>query len=192
MFEKMKVAIIGSAIECKDFFHIEIARKIGRFLGEKKICVLTGASIGLPHIVLMEARKKGSFGIGYYPSKNEDGLLDYDGLSSIQDFDEVKFIKGFTRRSLDMIEESDLVLVLSGRMGTLSEFAIAFEEGKKIIVFENTLGISKHLKKIVKLTKKKTNSQVYFVKDIDLGLEVIDSLYTSHPNLSKTKPSPKS
>ncbi len=167
----MNIAIIGSAIKDYNEENINLAKEIGRILGDIKCTILTGASIGLPHEVVLEGKNKGAFTIGYYPTKDDVDIHKYFDLEKIQDFNEVIFEKGFTKRSLKMIENSDAVIVLSGRMGTLSEFSIAFEEKKPIIVFENTGGIASHIKKICKFTKKDSNIPIFFGKDPNILLE---------------------
>jgi predicted Rossmann-fold nucleotide-binding protein len=64
-----------------------------------------------------------------------------------------------------MFNEADSILVLNGRMGTLSEFTIALEEGKRIGVITNTGGIADHLKKIMILANKDFPDQVFFSRN---------------------------
>ncbi len=61
-----------------------------------------------------------------------------------------------------MIKESDCVLMLNGRLGTLSEFTIALEEGKRVGIITNTGGISDHVEYILKVAQKEFPNQTFF------------------------------
>ena len=53
-----------------------------------------------------------------------------------------------------MIKSVNGVLVINGRIGTLSEFTIALEEGLNIGVIKGTGGIVDHLEYIILIAKK--------------------------------------
>jgi predicted Rossmann-fold nucleotide-binding protein len=72
-----------------------------------------------------------------------------------------------------MIQSADGVLLLNGRVGTLSEFTIALEEGKKVGVITNSGGIADHLEYILRVAQKEFPTQVFFSDDFN---KVIDWL----------------
>ncbi len=60
-------------------------------------------------------------------------------------------------RSLAMIKESDCVLMLNGRLRTLSEFTIALEEGKELALLpiqaESRITLNTFLKSLKRVSK---------------------------------------
>ncbi len=71
-----------------------------------------------------------------------------------------------------MIKSIDGAIVLNGRVGTLSEFTIAIEEGLPISVLEGTGGITDHLKKIIKISKKKyLKDKIYFTSSYKKAID---------------------
>lgn len=167
----MKVAVIGSAENPKNKKHIKLCENIGKYLCDKNLQILTGGSSGIPGLIVKNLNKVFNSAIAYSPDRNEkEHNLRHDNLNS-EYFTEIKYFKGFTNRSLKMIEDSDFVLVVGGRMGTLSEFTIALEEGKKVLVIKGTGGITNHLEYIIKVAKKEFPNQVFFEKDYKKGID---------------------
>jgi uncharacterized protein (TIGR00725 family) len=164
----MKVSIFGSAQKVENARLEKHCQDIGLVLGNMKAVILTGASIGAPELVRQAALSQGSNSILYSPTKNieEHGLL-YDTIDLKDEAYEIKYISGFTARSLEMILNSDLCIVIGGRMGTLSEFTIAYEEGKDIIVFSNTGGIAESLEHIVSKANKDVLGKIHFVSNLE-------------------------
>jgi len=58
-----------------------------------------------------------------------------------------------------------MVIVVSGRSGTLGEFAIAYEEGKLIGVLSGTGGITAALPVLEASLNKRTGSEVMYESD---------------------------
>ena len=86
-------------------------------------------------------------------------------------FTEHNFVPGFTARSLAMLNSVDGVLVLNGRMGTLSEYAIALEEGIPTAVVTSTGGIAQHLEVITQQCKKKYTFEPTFESDYKVAID---------------------
>jgi len=174
----MKIALIGSASEIKSNRILKLCNSIGKYLSTKNVSLLTGGSYGIPGLVVKACDVNKINIIAYSPDKDEiNHNKRFDNLNS-KYFSKIKYIKGFTARSLKMIEDSDAVIVIGGRIGTLSEFTIALEGGKKIMVLKKSGGISDHLEYILSVADKKFPNQVFFETDykkgIDKLLEVIN------------------
>jgi uncharacterized protein (TIGR00725 family) len=72
---------------------------------------------------------------------------------------------GLMGRELINIHSSDIVIVVSGRSGTLGEFAIAYEEGKLIGVLTGTGGITAALPALERNLNKQTGAEVMYESD---------------------------
>ena len=177
MPRKIRIGIIGSSENEIGPSDYQIAVKLGNLIADEQCDIVTGASIGVPHLTLLKAREKGSKAIGFSPDstpKSHPNRLDNAPLTN---FDKVFFIKGFTKRSLKFISFCDAIIVIGGRMGTLSEYTIAFEEKKPIGVFTLGNGISKYIENITLICNKHRDEPVFFHNNIGvLFKELIDYL----------------
>ena len=63
------------------------------------------------------------------------------------------------------------MLVINGRVGTLSEFTIALEEGLHIAVLKNSGGIANHLEYIVSVARKEFPNKVIFEIDYKKAID---------------------
>lgn len=167
----MKIAIIGSAEEKQEERIVKLCKNIAEYLSKKDVIIFTGGSLGIPGIVVKSCDLQKIKIVAYSPdedimSHNER----FDNLNS-KFFSEIKHIKGFTARSLQMINDGDAIIVIGGRIGTLSEFTIALEEGKKVLVIENSGGIADHLEYILQVANKEFPNQIIFEKDYKNGID---------------------
>lgn len=171
---KFNVGIISSAVIQTDKQLVNRARELGEMLGLAGFNVSTGASIGYPEIIGIAARKKSARVTGYSPAANSYLHQLTEDNSSIKHFDKIYYCEtGFTARSLDFLQSVDAVIMLAGRIGTLSEFTIAFEERIPIFVYKGFGGISDHIETILKLSEKSGRTHVGLVFD---NKEMVESL----------------
>lgn len=169
----MKLAILGSASNIVSAENENLCKEAGEYLAQKKITVVTGGSHGIPGFVVKSAFEAGAETEVYSPDEDvEQHNLRPDNLS-LKYFKNHKFIPGFTARSLEMMKNVDSVLVINGRIGTLSEFTIALEEGLNIGIIKGTGGIADHLEYIISIAKKEFKNKIIFDTDYKT---VIDKL----------------
>lgn len=150
-----------------------LARHIGEYLAEKNVTVATGGSNGIPGLVIKAAFEKDAETTVYSPDTDEiSHHARHDNLP-LHYFKKHVFVQGFTARSLEMLKNVDGVLVLNGRMGTLSEFSIALEEGVRTVVIINTGGISDHLENLTALSQKKFPQKIIFETDYKKAIDAL-------------------
>jgi uncharacterized protein (TIGR00725 family) len=149
---------IGSAVA-------EVCRRLGRAIAERGCCLLTGACPGLPHEVVLAAKSAGGHVVGISPAPSlKEHVEKYQ--SPYREYDVLIFSGlGLMGRELINIHSSDIVIVVSGRSGTLGEFAIAYEEGKLIGVLTGTGGITAALPALEASLNKRTGSVVMYEGD---------------------------
>lgn len=83
---------------------------------------------------------------------------------------------GLKGRNVVMIRSCDAIVLISGRIGTLNEFTIAYDEKKPVGVLENSGGVSGRIKGILEDVDKK-GGEVIFNSDPKLLLkELMESL----------------
>ncbi len=171
----MNIAIISSADEkgCREYADqvkdliLELKKSFS------KLKITTGGSLGIPGIATRYAQKIGIETRCYSPDKDlYTHELRHDNLK-IKYFSEVVYVPGFTNRSLHMINDVDGIILLNGRIGTLSEFTIALEEGKKVAVLTETGGVADHLEYILDIAQKEFPGQAFFSDNVS---EIINFL----------------
>jgi len=133
---------------------LEMAREVGREIVRQNGILITGATTGIPHFAAMGAKEEGGISIGFSPAASEkDHRLRYHLPTDY--FDLIVYTGfGFSARNLLLMKASDAVIFICGRMGTLNEFTICFEDKRLMGVLEGTGGIADMAKKIVKAVHK--------------------------------------
>lgn len=160
----MRIGVYGSGAGVVDSV-IPKAREIGRQIALNKHTLITGACAGLPYEAVKGARALKGKTIGYSPAKNlEKHTNDYGFLADAAD--EIIFTGlGLKGRNVASVESCDACVFISGRIGTLNEFTIAYDTGKIIGILTGTGGVSDLIKNIIEYLKKETKAQVIYESD---------------------------
>lgn len=147
---KYKICISGAA----DTGHCAIdaaekAEELGREIARRGMVLVTGATVGIPYWAAKGAKEEGGMVIGLSPAASELAHIKTYRLPT--DYHDLIIYTGFeySGRNLLLIRSSDAVVTICGRIGTLNEFTIAFEDQKPIGVLEGTGGTADELKEIV-------------------------------------------
>ena len=61
---------------------------------------------------------------------------------------------GVPGRNFPLVKEADAIIVISGQIGSLNEFTLAFHDAKVIGILENSEGISSLIKEIAETCDK--------------------------------------
>jgi uncharacterized protein (TIGR00725 family) len=155
---KIQIGVMGSAGGIITKADLDLARRLGRRIGERDATIVTGACPGLPHAAVLGAHEAGGISLGVSPAlSREEHVKVYD--SPLQPYTTMVFTgSGLMGRETHNIHSSDFVLFAGGRSGTLGEFAIAYDEGKLIGILTNSGGISNDFTQIAGLVQKDTGS----------------------------------
>ena len=145
-----KIAVSGAAeIGCC----CNNIKKLGEQIGEEIVrqgCILiTGATTGVPYFSAKGAKKAGGVSIGFSPAASE---LDHRKAYRLPtDAFDVIVYTGFdyAGRNLLMTRAADAVIIACGRMGTLNEFTIAFEDQKPIGVLIGSGGTADRIESFI-------------------------------------------
>ncbi len=176
---KYKICVSGAAEtgHCsRDSF--EKAEAIGREIAKRDLILVTGATTGMPYWAAKGAKEAGGIVIGLSPAvsklahvKTYHLPLDYHDLIIYTGFD-------YSGRNLFLTRSADAVIVICGRMGTLNEFTIAFEDQKPIGVLEGTGGTADMVKGILEGAHKGASNVVFSSDPSDLMDKVLDLIVT--------------
>jgi uncharacterized protein (TIGR00725 family) len=113
-----------------------LAQEVGREVARLGCILVTGATTGAPYWAAKGAKEAGGFVIGLSPAISiKEHMLKY--RLPIDYHDIIIYTgSGYAGRNLLLTRVGDGIISVCGRMGTLNEFTIAFEERKPIAVLE--------------------------------------------------------
>ena len=128
---------------------LEKAKELGREIARQGAVLVTGATTGFPLWAAMGAKEVGGISIGFSPASTEKEHvevyklpLDYMDLIVYTGF-------GYPGRDLLLVRSSDGVICGCGRIGTIHEFTIAFEDQRAIGIYEGSWEMADELKEIL-------------------------------------------
>lgn len=160
---KFKIAISGAAEtgHCGPNV-LELTKDLGREVARQGAVLITGATTGAPYWAAIGAKEVGGFVIGISPASSETEHVkkyhlpvDYHDMIVHTGF-------GYSGRNLLLTRSADGVIVSCGRMGTINEFTIAFEDNKPIGVLTGAGWVTDEIiKKIIEEAHRGSGKVVY-------------------------------
>lgn len=173
---KYKICVSGSAVtEASAPGTVEKAETLGRLIAQKGMILVTGATTGVPYWAAKGAKEAGGIVIGISPAASKAAHVksyrlpvDYHDLIIYTGFD-------YSGRNLLLTRAADAVITLAGRIGTLNEFTIAFEDKKPQGILTGTGGMSDMLEKIL-ATAHRGMGKTVFESDPEHLLEKVVAL----------------
>lgn len=156
--QKYKICISGAA----DTGHcapdaLEKAKQIGREIARHGAVLNTGATTGFPLWAAIGAKEEGGISIGFSPAETEREHVEKYQLP-VDHFDIIVYTGfGYSGRNLMLTRASDAIIIGCGRIGTLNEFTIGFEDGKPLGVLIKTGGTADMIEDIIKQSHRKGN-----------------------------------
>lgn len=163
---KFKICVSGAAQtgHCSPDA-LEKTKELGREIVRQGGVLVTGATTGAPYWAAIGAKEMGGFVVGVSPARFEkehtekyELPLDYHDIIIYTGF-------GYSGRNLLLTRSADAVIISCGRMGTLNEFTIAFEDKKPIGVLIETGGIADELKNIVEKSHRGEEGKIVYDSD---------------------------
>lgn len=168
---KTKVGVMGSAEEAPSAALRNKASALGRVIAARSVILLTGATTGLVYAVGKAARDGGAMHVGVSPASDEREHVERYGLPT--DACEAIVYTGFglKGRNVVLVRSCDVVLFISGSIGSLNEFTIAYDEGKVIGCLTGTGGVADEVGHLITTFKKETKARVFHDDDPERLLE---------------------
>ena len=162
---KVKLCVSGAA----DTGHCglsatEKARELGTEIARQGAVFVNGATTGFPLWAAMGAKEAGGFVVGLSPASSE--LEHVESYKLPLDYLDIIIYTGFgySGRNLLLTRSADAVFVGCGRIGTINEFTVAFEDGKPIGVLEGDWDTDEVIKNIIEHGHR-YNPKIVFDKD---------------------------
>jgi uncharacterized protein (TIGR00725 family) len=135
----VKIGVSGSAdLSHNSLDTFEIAKAVGREIALQGAVTVTGATTGFPMYASMGAKDESGFSIGFSPAATEmEHIREYQLPREYMDV-VVYTGFGYMGRDLIFVRACDAMIIGPGRIGTLNEFAVAFETGMPIGVLQGS------------------------------------------------------
>ena len=148
--QKIKVALSGAA----ETGHCGVdaydkGLELGREVARHNAVLVNGATTGFPLWGAMGAKEAGGYVVGFSPANSEKEHIEVFNLP-VEYLDVIIYTGfGYPGRDLIMTRSADAVLFGCGRIGTIHEFTIAFEDQKPIGILEADWDMDEEIKMIL-------------------------------------------
>jgi hypothetical protein len=152
-----------------------LARKVGEEVAKQGHVLITGATNGVPYEAAKAAKKAGGSNIGFSPAGTEvEHRKKFRLPMSPKVFDHIIYTEaGYAGRNLLMVRSADATIMVDGRMGTLNEFTVAFEENEIVGVLEGSGGTADEVRRIVRVAGKGQRKVIFDSDPVMLVEKVI-------------------
>ena len=150
----MQIAICGASLPPFDKNILEKAYEIGKEIAQNNHILRFGGCLGYPYEAAKGAFENKGKVIAISPGKDkEEHINKYKfPTENITEFQYTGL--GIPRRNIPLVNESDAVIIISGQIGTLNEFTIAFYHKKPIGILVGSGGITNLVKEIAKICSR--------------------------------------
>jgi uncharacterized protein (TIGR00725 family) len=159
---KYSICVSGSAVSGVCGINArEIVTELGRQIAKHNAFLITGATTGMPNYAAKGCKEAGGISIGISPAASEKDHVRRYNLP-LKYYDLVMYTGfGYSGRNLLLTRMADAVINVCGRIGTLNEFTIAFEDKKPIGILEDTGGLVNEFRRIIKMGYRGPGNIVY-------------------------------
>lgn len=161
---RIKIAVSGSAstgyLTGED---LKICEEVGREIARQGASIVTGATTGVPIWAAKGAKLEGGISVGLSPASGE---AEHVGLYKLP-LEYMDFIMytgfGYVGRDILMTRTADAIIIGPGRIGTIHEFTVAFEDKKPIGILVGPWDTDEILRDIIdKSHRKDEHKQIVF------------------------------
>ena len=169
-----KIAVSGASTTSYCCKNIEkIGEEVGKEIVKQGCILVTGATVGVPYFAAKGAKKENGMSIGFSPAASEVAHKKVYHLPT-DAFDVIVYTGfGYSGRNLIMTRAADAAIFICGRMGTLNEFTIAFEDQKPIGVLVGSGGTADEIKGLIKRPFRGELKTIYNRNPKELVTELI-------------------
>jgi len=154
----LQVTVIGSS-EVKDERILKMAEELGEGLAKLGAIVICGGKGGVMEAVCKGAKKQKGITVGILP----------DDQKLANPYVDIAIVTGMGEgRNVINVKSGDLVIVIGGGAGTLSEIGLALKANKKVIALAESGGVADLL-----AGKKIDGKEIIKAKDIKEIFDII-------------------
>ena len=152
---KLKIAVSGAA----ETGHLPpealtLAEELGREIVRQGAVLVSGATTGIPLWAAKGAKAEGGVSIGISPALGEREHVDGYGLP-LDYMDIIMYTgQGYSGRDILMTRTSDAVIICAGRIGTIHEFTVTFEDKKPMGILQGPWSTDDIIQEIIEKSNR--------------------------------------
>jgi uncharacterized protein (TIGR00725 family) len=141
------------------------AEELGMAIAQSGHILTTGATVGLPYFGALGAKKAGGTSIGFSPASSlREHVRKYRLPHDVFDF--INFTgMDYVGRDLYLVQSSDAVITIGGRIGSLHEFTSALESHKPCGVLTGSGGAADMIKNLVDTLQPSFSDMIIYDDD---------------------------
>lgn len=181
-----KICVSGASDgDCLTDKNLHLAHQVGATIAKQKCVLLTGATTGIPYAAAVGAKKQKGVSIGFSPAFSVvDHINRY--RAPTKNMDVIVYTGfGYAGRDLLLTRSADAVIIICGRIGTLNEFSIAFEDKKPIGILEGSDGITTDIEGLVEKARKRHDLIIYESDPEKLVKQMVEALKVKYETIEK-------
>jgi len=173
----MKIAVCGSSINSSK----EIDKKafeIGKEIAKYNVLLLTGAGKGYPYEATKGTYSNDGKVFGVSPAKSQEEHVNKYNFPN-DTYTKIEFTGlGVPGRNFPLVSEANAIIIISGQIGSLNEFTIAFAQNKVIGILQDSGGVTELIDKIADVCNKTNEKEniVYSSDPKELVAKVLNKL----------------
>lgn len=140
----------------------DLAQRLGAAIARAGHVVTTGATVGLPFFAAKGAKEAGGMSIGFSPASSvREHLRKY--RLPYEYFDFINYTgMAYVGRDLYLVQSSDAVVQIGGRMGSLHEFTSALEARKPVGVLLGSHGAADLIPQLMEMLEPPAHALVIY------------------------------
>ena len=159
------------------------AKELGAEIVRQNGIAITGATTGFPLWAAMGVKEAGGISIGFSPASTEHEHTEVYQLP-IEYMDLIVYTGfGYSGRNLILTRSSDAVFIGCGRIGTINEFTIAYEDQKPIGILRGSWETDEVIEEIM-AKGYRLNDKLLFDEDPKRLVERVVALVRKEKNSS--------
>ena len=153
---KIKIAVSGSAatthLSGED---MKVCEEIGREIARQGASIVTGATTGVPIWAAKGAKLEGGVSVGLSPANGEREHVELYKLP-LEYMDFIMYTGfGYVGRDILMTRTADAIIIGPGRIGTIHEFTVAFEDKKPMGILQGPWDTADLIAEIIEKSHRK-------------------------------------
>ena len=177
----MKIAVCGASLPPFDKETLKKAYEIGKEIAVNNHVLRVGGCWGYPYESAKGAFENKGKVIAVSPGKGKREHLEKYNFPA-ENMTEFEFTGlGIPGRNLPLVMDSDAAIIISGQIGTLNEFTIAFQQKKLIGILKGSGGVTNLIKKITEICNKANEKdKIVYEKEPKILLRKLENLFNKN------------
>lgn len=181
---KFQICVSGAAAGKTVEASYQLAYDLGKEIAKQGKTLTTGATVGLPWCAAKGAfsvKNRKGVCVGFSPANSFKEHVNVYKLPTVE-FDYINFTgREYVGRDIHLVQSSDAVITVGGRVGSLHEFTTALEANKVVGVLLGSGGLADFIPELVtKIEVSKAKNIIYDTNPERLVKKVIAELDKRH------------